>query len=185
MKLRLQGLPEIEAAVWAELQRCTQVHEHAWRAMVLATVDEQGAPDARTVIVRECDAAARELVFYTDARSPKAAALRREPRACLVAWSRVLGWQLRLHVRVDIETDGLAVSSRWARLKLTPAAQDYLSPLAPGSALDAPSAAPALENRDHFAVAHALVQAIDWTELHADGHRRARFEAGAARWLQP
>jgi pyridoxamine 5'-phosphate oxidase len=29
------------------------------------------------------------------------------------------------------------------------------------------------------------VQSIDWLELHRDGHRRAVFGDGPARWLQP
>ena len=105
----------------------------------------------------------------------------------LVAWCPRLGWQLRLKARLSLDTDGLALSSRWARLKLSPAAQDYLSPLAPGAALDA--AAPASPSgpveRGHFALLLAQVQSTDWLELHRDGHRRARFDEAGARWLVP
>jgi hypothetical protein len=110
-----------------------------------------------------------------------------QPQAMLLAWSAALGWQLRLRVRLSVQTSGLAVSSRWARLKLHPAAHDYLSPLPPGSTLDGPAGPPVppRDTRGHFAVVQAAVERIDWLELHADGHRRAIFPAGGTpAWVQ-
>ena len=53
--------------------------------------------------------------------------------------------------------------------------------------LDAPvdRYAPERGSREHFAVVRAEVTAIDWLELHADGHRRARFDNDGATWLTP
>ena len=120
-------------------------------------------------------------------RSPKVAQITAHPNATLMAWCGQLGWQLRLRVALTVETSGLAVSSRWARLKLTPAAQDYLSPLPPGAPIAAMTThQPERASREHFAVVTAQVQAIDWLELHASGHRRALFDAaGQGRWLTP
>ena len=98
-------------------------------------------------------------------------------------WSRALAWQLRLAVRLEVTRTGLSASSRWARLKMTPAAHDYLSPLPPGSAIDEPL--PERGSRAHFALVVAHVQAIDWLELHDEGQRRARFDAAGACWLAP
>ena len=183
---RLTDLQEIEAAIWAELARAMVSKGHAWRVGVLATRDGDGA-DARSVVLREVDAGPRTLLLYTDARSPKAAQIQAHPAGTLVLWSKELAWQLRLRVALGLQTEGLAVMSRWARLKLTPSAQDYLSPLPPGSTLEQADgqAQPANENREHFAVVTAVVQSIDWLELDARGHRRAVFEAGTARWVTP
>ncbi len=178
----LATLAEIEAAVWAELGACLHVRGHAWRQGVLATTDGTAA-DARTVILREFNAESRELTAYTDARSRKVQQIGSHPQGTLVLWSAPLGWQLRLQVQLAVETEGLAVSSRWARLKMTPAAQDYLSPLPPGSVITTP--VPERGTREFFAVLTARVQAVDWLELHADGHRRAVFDANGARWLTP
>jgi hypothetical protein len=193
-KPRLEDLAEIEAAVWRELDIAVHGrgrHEpgaqpHAWRIGVLATRDGDGV-DARSVVLRELDIATRTLLVYTDARSPKARQIEQHPSGTLVLWSPALGWQLRLRVRLTLETSGLAVLSRWARLKLTPAAQDYLSPLPPGTALDAPHSPVTLtrEGREHFAVLAAEAQGIDWLELDARGHRRAVFDGGPARWVAP
>ena len=194
---RLAELPAIEAAVWHQLDSAIHGRGHPWRLGVLATRDGDGV-DARSVVLRELDTAARTLLMYTDARSPKAQQIAQHPHGTLVLWSPALGWQLRLRVALTLESSGLAVLSRWARLKLTPAAQDYLSPLPPGTVLDGPPDAhhpphptthptthPTREGREHFAVIAAEVQSIDWLELAARGHRRAVFEGGAARWVTP
>lgn len=179
---RLASLPAIEAACWAELSRATQHPGHAWRQTTLATVDGEHA-DARIVILREVQAGARQLVFFTDDRSPKLAQIRLNPNGTLLMWSRLLGWQLRLRVQLEALSDGLAVSSRWARMKLSAAAQDYLSSSAPGTPLSEPSTEPGA--RPYFTVVTATVQRMDWLELHPEGHRRALFDAEGARWVQP
>jgi hypothetical protein len=183
MATRIDSLALLDTRVWQELQHAAAQGTHEWRTMVLATVEERNA-EARCVVLREVDAAARELIFYTDARSAKVQQMRDNPQGTLLCWSQRLGWQLRLRVGLEIRTSGLKVSSRWARLKLTPAAQDYLSPLPPGSPV-AGSREPERASRSHFAVVTARVRSTDWLELHADGHRRAHFDTSGATWLQP
>lgn len=183
MTPRIDTLALIHQACWQELAKAPRNQAHAFRVMGLATVDGDVA-DLRSVVLREVLADERTLVFFTDARSPKVAQIQRQPVGTLLAWCTRLSWQLRLRVLLEVETSGLAVSSRWARLKMTPAAQDYLSPLPPGAPVE--HHAPERSTREHFAVVNARVQSIDWLELHAEGHRRARFDAsGQGRWLAP
>jgi hypothetical protein len=183
-KPRLLSLEAIRAVCWRELERAAADAAHDWRVMALATADAAGVGDARCVVVREASSAERTLMFYTDERSPKVARIREQPQATLLAWSRTLGWQLRIRARLTVETSGLKTSSRWARMKMTPGAQDYLSPIPPGARLGQP-VPPDRGTRDHFAVVTVQVEAIDWTELHAEGHRRALFGPDGADWLQP
>jgi hypothetical protein len=188
MAERLATLASIEQAVWQELTRAARDKQHGWRTPVLATLSETSCgplADARTVVVRDTDPLQRTLLIYTDARSAKATQIQHQPLGTLVMWSIALGWQLRCRVRLTLAEDGLMVSSRWARIKLSPAAQDYLSPLAPGTPLDDGPSPAGLAPRDSFAVITAQVDHIDWLELHADGHRRADFGPDGARWLQP
>ena len=183
MNSRIESLALIHRACWLELGLAASQRGHAWRRMGLATLDGETA-DLRTVVLREVDRDQNTLVFFTDARSPKVRQIEAQPLATLLVWCERLGWQLRLRVRLGVEVSGLTVSSRWARLKLTPAAQDYLSPLPPGTPLD--RYVPERASREQFAVVTASVLAIDWLELHADGHRRAAFDAaGNGQWLSP
>ena len=178
----LPTLQAIEASIWRELAAAVLEKGHAFRTAVLATRDGDGA-DARTVVLREVDTDARELVFFSDARSPKAAQLQAQSLGTLVLWSAPLSWQLRLRVQLTLETSGLKVSSRWARLQFTAAAQDYMSHLAPGTALA--DAKVERGSREHFAAVTAQVLGVDWLELSASGHRRAGFDHQGARWLVP
>jgi pyridoxamine 5'-phosphate oxidase len=183
MSARLESLQAIEAELWRELQAAPRDKQHPWRAPVLATTDGE-VGDARTVILREADHAQAKLLVYTDARAGKVAQIAAHPLGTLVMWSPALGWQLRLRVHLRTVTDGLELSSRWARLQLSPAANDYLSSQAPGDPLD--NALSARGERAFFALLEARVQSIDWLELHAQGHRRARFGNDATPcWLQP
>jgi hypothetical protein len=179
----LDSLEALETTLWDQLVLAAATRGHPWRTPVLATADGD-RPDARTMVLREVDRGARRLRFFTDARAPKAGQLQRQPEGVLVMWSEALSWQLRLRVAIELHVDGLTVSSRWARLKMTPAAQDYLSPLPPGTALPHP-ALPERASRAHFALGEARVLLMDWLELRAGGHRRAVFDADGARWVQP
>jgi pyridoxamine 5'-phosphate oxidase len=140
---------DIAAAVWRELGRAVHDKGHAWRTPVLATVDETLAADARTVVLREVDAASKSLRFYTDAQSPKARQIAAHPIGTLVMWSASLRWQLRCRVRLTIAED----AARWEAIKDSPAARDYPS--------------------GRFAVVTAAVEQIDWLELSTEGHRHA------------
>jgi pyridoxamine 5'-phosphate oxidase len=182
-------LAAVDAAVWLELHRATSDRAHGWRTPVLAT-SADGWPDARTVVLREVDRDARRLSVYSDVRAAKVHQLQHSPAGMLVLWSAVLGWQLRCRVVATVHAGGLASSSRWARVRLTPSAQDYLSPMPPGAELTDP---PPLDgprrsepvDLGHFVVIEFDAVSWDWLELHPQGHRRARFDADGSRWLQP
>ena len=192
-------LAQVEAAVWDELERAVQGKArdgarsapHGWRTPVLATVDGDAA-DARTVVLRSADRAERRLTIFTDRRAAKVAQLMSRPHATFVMWSAALAWQLRCRAVLTVRaSDDAANAALWARIQRSPAARDYLSELSPGTALggDAPGAEESGhatgDGRENFVVIDARVQSIDWLELHPSGHRRAVFEGGGARWVQP
>lgn len=68
-------------------------------AMTLATASADGAPDARTVLLKGVDG--RGLSFYTDYRSAKGRQLDANPRATLVFWWAELERQVRVSGRVE------------------------------------------------------------------------------------
>ena len=183
--MRIESLPRLQQTCWEELHQACRDRTHGWRVMTLATVNA-GAADARSVIVREVDPNLQRLVFFTDERSPKLRQIEHHPRGTLLAWCPRLSWQIRLRVALSRETDHQLEQSRWARLKASPAAQDYLAPMAPGEALaDADTVAGRRASKEHFAMVNARLVSMDWLELHPEGHRRALFDAQGSRWLQP
>jgi hypothetical protein len=194
MTERLQHLDEIEQCIWSELERCVapcpprEADEgqepqapHDLRIAALATADAAADGDSPGVVLREVDAPERRLVFYTDARAPELRRLESHPEGTLTFRSRRLGWQLRMRVRLAVEKDGLAVSSRWARLQTRAGADDYRAAAAPGSPLDPPLAA--LGVRAHFALIEAMAESVEWAELDPSDARRAECGADGPRWV--
>ena len=73
-------------------------------AMALATVDAEGLPDLRMVLLKEADE--RGFVFFTNAESAKGAELAANPKAALC-----FHWKsLRRQVRVRGPADGVAAA---------------------------------------------------------------------------
>lgn len=102
----LGGLLEAEAPAspWPLLQRwyAEAAGLYEPNAMVLATVDEDGLPDARTVLLKSFDE--RGLVFFTQHDSAKARALAHQSRcALLLPW-----FELQRQVRVRGDASVLA-----------------------------------------------------------------------------
>ena len=190
MQTPLLNPDEIRQRIWQELQRATQDRHSEWRTPVLATADRQGAPDARTVVLRHADAKLSRLHIYTDRRSPKVAALAEQPSAMLVFWSKRLSWQLRVRVHISVQTAGPQVDAVWDRVRQSAAAGDYLSAAPPGDVLPdhlpGGQALPEDPTRPHhLAILVAQVQEMDWLELARSGHRRALLGADTWAWRVP
>ena len=84
--------PIVQFRRWFDEALSAQVLEP--NAMILATASADGAPDARTVLLKGADA--RGFTFYTDYRSAKGRQLDANPRAALVFWWAELERQVRV-----------------------------------------------------------------------------------------
>jgi len=72
-------------------------------AMTLATVDAEGAPDARMLLLKGCDE--RGFVFYTNLESAKADAVRHDPRVALCFYWNAIEKQVRVRGRATQVSD--------------------------------------------------------------------------------
>ncbi len=81
-------------------QRRTQPNPNA---ATLATVDPDGRPSARVVLIRDLDANRGVLKFYTNYQSRKGQAIMREPRVALC-----MHWD---HLDRQVRVEGIAVPS--------------------------------------------------------------------------
>jgi pyridoxamine 5'-phosphate oxidase len=68
-------------------------------AMSLATVEPDGMPDVRTVLLKDVDA--RGFVFYTNTESRKGRELAANPRAALLFYWKSLNRQVRIRGHVE------------------------------------------------------------------------------------
>jgi hypothetical protein len=157
----------------------------------LATVGADGAPEARTLVLRGFEAATRTLRLHTDARSGKVADLAREPRCALHLYDPGAKLQLRLAGRATVHGDDAEAEAGWAASREFSRMCYAIEP-APGSPIGAPPPAPrdAAAGRGVFRVILLRFDRLEWLELAAGGHRRARFAWTAgdtpdASWLVP
>jgi pyridoxamine 5'-phosphate oxidase len=183
-------LAETLAEAFRLLARGVADRRHAFHTPTLATIGADGAPRARTLVLRGFDAAARSLRLHTDTRSQKAAELAAEPRCALHAYDAGAQIQLRLLGRATLHHDDALAAAAWAASR--PFSRlCYAAAEAPGALLTAPVPAPREgEGRANFAAIVLAFDQVDWLWLDAAGHRRARFTWNAsatprAEWLAP
>lgn len=157
----------------------------------LATIGWDGAPRARTLVLRGFEAEARVLRLHADARSAKLAELARDARACLHVHDPVAQIQLRLDATAALHRDDAAAEAAWAASRPF-SRMCYAAPEPPGTPIAAPAAAPRdpEAGRPHFALIRLRFDRIEWLWLAAEGHRRARLAWDAAgrleaTWLAP
>jgi pyridoxamine 5'-phosphate oxidase len=170
-------------------------------AMVLATIDEHGAPAARVVLCKEVCVRPGYVTFYTNYLSRKGLELDRNPRAAAVLYWDTLGRQVRLEGQVSrasaAESDAYFASRPWqarlgawasaqsmpvgSRAQLAQAVDDVArrfgtpSPLASDD--DAPDPGVAIPRPPHWGGYHLWIDAVElWLEGAARLHDRARWQ---------
>jgi pyridoxamine 5'-phosphate oxidase len=103
----LDAEPVAQLRAWLEEARAEGIELP--EAMTLATATSDGAPSARTVLLK--DAGERGLSFFTNYESRKGAELAENPRAALVLYWHALGRQVR--VEGDVERLAAAESDSY------------------------------------------------------------------------
>ncbi|MDX2257842.1 MAG: pyridoxamine 5'-phosphate oxidase family protein [Hyphomicrobiaceae bacterium] len=189
---------DLDAALhttWALLSRGVADRRSPFHTPSVATVDAEGAPATRTVVLRAADPAQWMLRFHTDRRSGKFADLSAVPRIALLAYDVRGKIQVRATGLAKLHTDDEVAAAAW-RNSRAQSRQCYTQEQAPGAELASPAEArflggePDENGRANFAAVVVDVHALEWLFLRASGHRRARFERTAdgaitARWLAP
>jgi pyridoxamine 5'-phosphate oxidase len=107
-------------------------------AMALATVDADGLPNARMILLKGADE--RGLVFYTNCDSAKGQELAANPQAALLFYWKSLGRQVRLRGAVEPATDAEAdayFATRHRESRIGACASQQSRPLASRAALEA------------------------------------------------
>lgn len=184
-------LEECLAEAFRRLSRGVADRRSAFHTPTLATVAPDGAPEARTLVLRGFDPATRTLRLHSDARSGKVAALAWEPRAELHLYDADAKLQLRLAGRAVLHGEDAVAEAAWAGSRDF-SRMCYAVEPAPGTPVAEPPPAPRdpEAGRAAFRVIALRFDRLEWLELAAAGHRRARFTwAGegppAATWLVP
>lgn len=194
------SLDALLASIWESLQKGAMARAHQFHTGVIATVSE-GAPQARTVVLRKVIPETRTLMFHTDQRSQKISELAQNPNVSWLFYDADARVQLRLSGVATAHHQGELADAQWKNAKLL-SRRCYLS-IAPSTKLEEPASGlpesllkrnPTLEEseagRENFAVVETRIHAIDWLWLNSSGHLRAKFAwlpsgEWAASWVVP
>ncbi len=158
-----------------------------FKTLTVATCHADGA-DARTVVLRQADAARKYVWFHTDARAGKVMQLEAFPNATLLFWDESLQVQLRLTVETRLHTDDYVADEHWTALWVG-GRKTYLSEQPPGSELPEPyrgfpdslgealpTEAESEAGRPNFAVIECRVLTMEYLHLSRQGQTRAKFQ---------
>lgn len=179
--LSLRGEP---VAVWRDLVEAfaaaTASSRHPLHLLTVATVDADGCPQARTVVLRGFDPDRREVVFHTDCRSPKAEQIRGDGRVALHWYDPGQRLQIRIAAAARIHHGDAIARAAWeASQRMSRAC--YLTDVSPGTPLaEFPAApmAPALDDErglQAFSVVRCRFDSVELLALSAAGHERIRL----------
>lgn len=155
----------------------------ALRWPVLASRADAAGVDARMLVLRRFEREARLLELHTDARAPKVAQLKVDPRCALVFFDHRTKVQLRVRGRASVHEQDDVADAAFERAGK--ASLDDYRGAAPGAALSGDEAR-SDEARANFAALRIAMVAADWLKLGRSGHERWRVvfsdgEAGATR----
>lgn len=177
--------------IWKRLIGDSRPARSPFGLLQAASVDEDGAPSLRTVVLREVDPASGQVRFYADVRSPKIAQWRRDPRIALAGYDAERRTQLRMTGQVTFADDD-ARRAAWNALSEHNLV-DYRGTVAPGTPLatvdnpevmacsDKPT--PRDLGYDNFCIVDVHLSSLDWLDLSdTQRHVRARFMHREGQW---
>ena len=179
---------------WALLTRGVADRRAPFHTPTIATVDAQGSPHVRTIVLRACDPASRLLRFHTDVRGEKVVHIAGNPRVAMHFYDVGAKLQLRVSGCAEVLSSGPVTDEAWLRSQ--PQSREcYAAVKAPGAVIATPepvSVANALkpaEAQKNFCAVLVSAARIEWLYLAAEGHRRAVWswedESWHGAWLQP
>ena len=140
------------------------------------TVDPEGKPESRMVVLRKFDARAVEFTVYTDARTPKIKSLASNPDAELLFYDHKKLCQIRVKAScIEKKKDpALFLQQHEAAQK------DYTTLIAPGTTLKQWMVEYGIEN--HFIKLVFKAYQIDYLRLKRPNHQRAVFTFREKGW---
>ena len=181
-------LDDVLLMIWGLLEEGTRSRKTAMHLPVIATVDADGAPQARTVVLRRVDRTTRMIGFNTDQRSFKVAEIKSQSCVSALFYDPAQKTQIRAQGSALVHHQDSAAEAAWAQATNL-AKRCYSCAPGPGTQTDGPTsglpaalldmpfdAADVAGGYENFAVVEINISQLDWLYLTVDGNRAARFQ---------
>ena len=171
---------------WQHLKSAAETETHPWRLGNLATVAKD-RPRVRTVVLRDVQTEARELICYTDQRSDKVKEIRAASSVEWVTYDPITRVQIRLRGNATVHSYDERAAQHWNESSHEHR-RGYITVSRPGT--KAESAVPNLPDYlfdrlpndeeaqlgyENFAVIVCHIEHLDWLQLRRNGHLAAQF----------
>jgi hypothetical protein len=197
--------PRAWAFLRQELFGAAATNRHPFHLLSLATTDEAGAPEIRTVVLRRFLGFEREVWFNTDFRSPKVSQLQRDARVALLWYDSQSRVQIRIPAKATLHHLDEKAKQAWDK-SLPMSRACYCNLEGPGEILEcgpgeATAGIPSIttvesripvrieESKDepgwcNFVTVCCQFDQLDLLLLKSAGHQRARFhfDTNPIRW---
>ena len=170
-------------------------NQHPWRLFTAANTDLVGNPQSRYVVFRDFDENSKKVTFFTDQRSTKVPALKRQARISLCFFDPLAKLQLEIKAKVSLHNNDEISQKYW---DATPwySLQCYYMKEAPGEELEVPFMLNANKMNEkeayrYFTVVECTSIAWDILLLTENGNQRASCtfkengDISAATWIAP
>lgn len=174
--------------VWRLLAEGPVLRRNAFHMPALATVDADGLPQVRTVVLREADPATGTLRFHCDRRSAKAADIAATGRAALHGYDTAAKIQIRVSGAARLHTDDATADAAWDGSRIMSrtcygVAPAPGTPLPSGDAYAQPADGADLDAaRPNFCAVVVTATRLDFLFLDRRGHRRAGWVRDGTSW---
>jgi pyridoxine/pyridoxamine 5'-phosphate oxidase len=169
----LETLTAMYDFAWQRITRGVHDRRAAARHPTLATVSEEGWPQARTVVLRKAYRSSSRLEIHTNLHSKKVSELKATPIAALHIWDAACRLQIRLIADATISS-GSDVLETWNSLPAH-SRGTYSSQAIPGAVITRDLGYSSYPDPSAFAVIQLDIHAIDLLYL-GRSHRRAQFK---------
>ena len=183
-------ITKVLPAAWDFMEEGVRDRHSLAHTPVVSTLDVDGNPSSRSMVLRAVDRQKTTLVFHTDRRSIKANELKSSSQGAVLFYDPKRKIQLRLRCGLSLDTDSVETNDRWGKMKEM-SKVCYQSNLAPGDPISDPEQVQFLgEGFENFAILTATVKRLEWLYLSFRGNRRAIFDWSRTggedgKWLVP
>lgn len=188
------SLEEALSYAFAMLAAGAKDRRSGFHTPAVGTIDLNGAPSVRTVVLRRFDPIERIIAFHTDMRTRKPKEIAANSRIAVHFYDAGRKLQLRTDCTARLEHGSEVARAAWTASRAMSRAC-YAQAFPPGDPLPEPDAyahATPLEDEEafrNFAVVRAKILRLEWLYLASKGHRRALFDwrGGELKcmWLAP
>jgi pyridoxamine 5'-phosphate oxidase len=187
------NLEEILPQCWQHLNEGTKNRRSGFHHPVLATVDHEGKPKSRVVILREADAANKTLRLNADNRTMKWSEIVKQPAVSLTFYDETEKIQLRVEGTATLHANDTVAETAWNNAQPM-SRMAYGTAPGPGAVIRSSDQFNLPQTDDdvargfkNFGTIIVNVTSMEWLYLKVRGNRRALFDLhqNTAQWLVP